>query len=217
MALFSKNYPKNETKKKLVDAVSYFVIDKKVYKFSMTKWIELSEETLDNMELFDKYGFNAIVYDIVSNTFSEYYSTFYESIKDSPFDMSKAVQINGDKDLQGAIRKYKEDFESIFKNFPTDDTLYTHNLLEYGQCFSEIAMVKRKLIVGSNNNEKSINPSAMILEIEVLDGKNANTRRMFIPFLEFINAYNVGCDVNVVGEESYNSIVDCYFADDIDK
>lgn len=123
--------------------------------------------------------------------------------------MSKAVQINDDKDLQNAIRKYKEDFESIFKNFPTDDTLYTHNLLEYGQCFIEIAMVKRKLIVG-RNNEKSINPSAMILEIEVLDGKNANTRRTFIPFLEFINAYSVGCDVNIVGEDS---VVDCYFTD----
>lgn len=213
MAFFSKN----ETEKKLVDAVSYFVIDKKVYKFSMTKWIDQSEETLDNMELFDKYGFDAIIYDIVSNTFSEYYSTFYESIKDSPFDMSKAVQINDDKDLQNAIRKYKEDFESIFKNFPTDDTLYTHNLFEYGRCFSEIAMVKRKLVVG-NNNEKSIDPSAMILEIEVLDGKNANTRRMLIPFLEFIKEYSVGCDVSVIGEENgYISIADCYFADDIDK
>ena len=209
MAFFSKN----ETEKKLVDVVSYFVIDKRVYKFSMTKWIDQSEETLDNMELFDKYGFDAIVYDIVSNTFPEYYSTFYESIKDSPFDMSKAVQINDVKDLQNAIRKYKEDFESIFKNFPTDDTLYTHNQLECGQCFSEIAMVKRKLVVG-NNNEKSINPSAMILEIEVLDGKNAKTRRMFIPFLEFINEYSVGCDVNVIGEDS---VVDCYFTDDIDK
>ena len=55
------------------------------------------------------------------------------------------------------------------------------------------------------------NTDALILEVEIPDGKSAVSKREFMKFYEFICAFEIGCNVKVIDSIDENFSIDSYF------
>ena len=120
-------------------------------------------------------------------------SEYYDSISYLPYDMSKATEVK-DEDLDSAIEKIKMDFKKQFDDFKLDGTLYRANFRSKNKSFNAVVKPKRKLV----DSKESKLEDSLILEIEVLDGKSAKTKREFIPFCKFVEDYTPECEIEVV-------------------
>lgn len=201
MSFLSKN------KKIYRDVLAYYIIDGDLYQLSMRNYLTEADSKLPATEIFNKYGCHLSKYNFIYDEFAEWSSTYYESFNDLPYDMTKAGEVDK-KDLAKAVKKVKSAFKKKFDDFRLDGTLYTSTLefgtdYDDGVCFQSIVKPLRKLV---NESEDNID-LRLILEVEMLDGKSAETKRVFIPFCRFVDYYTPGCAVKVV--ESTNQS-DCY-------
>lgn len=180
------------------DVVAYYIIDGDIYQFSMRKYFTEAESKLPATEIFNKYGCHLSKYNLEYDEFAEWASQYYDNFDALPYDMNTAQEIN-EKDLVKAVKKIKSDFEKKFKDFPLDGTLYTSTLNHYDdmQCFQDVVKPKKKLV---NESEDNI-ARRLIMEIESLDGKESNTKRVFIPFCRFIEYYKPGCAIKVIDSD----------------
>ena len=201
MGLFSKNKTKEI---EYTYFKAYYIIDGNLYRFYLGAHIQEEDlnGSLSSIELFQKYGNDGFVvnkYDIsnIGNINSDdlYIGEceHYDSYDELPFDMSNAREIYT-KDLYNAINEIKMNFEKQFKEFPLDGTLYRANYKHCNSAFKAIVKPKRKLV---DENETKLS-SSLILEIEVLDGIVAETRREFITFKKFIENHVPECNIKVV-------------------
>lgn len=181
-------------KEKWVCALAYYIIDDELYKFSRGIIIQEKDDKLSDKELFNKYGVLVSKFRLDYEDFEDWNSNEYNSLEDVPFDMSKARKVI-DYELWWAIDYVKNAFKKKFDDFCLDNTLYSsvEEEMYEEQCFPVILKPKAKLI---NNSAKKVSES-LILEVEVLDGHNANTRHEFIHFYKFITSYKPGCSVEV--------------------
>lgn len=210
MGIFSKKKTKESEYTYLK---AYYIIDGNLYRFCLGAHIQEEDlnGSLSSIELFQKYGNNGLFvnkYDIKNigsisykdaekinrdGMYSEYSEReYYKSFDELPFDMSKAREIYT-KDLYNAIYELKMNFEKQFKKFQLDGTLYSAKY-RFDNAFKAIVKPKRKLV---NKNESKLAES-LILEIEVLDGKSAETKREFITFYRFVEDYTPECEIEVV-------------------
>jgi hypothetical protein len=180
-------------KEKWVRALEYYIIDGELYKFSKGIIIQEKDEKLSNKEVFNKYGVQVNKFRLDYEDFEDWNCNEYDSLEDVPFDMSKAQEVTDN--LAWAIEYIKNAFKKKFNDFSLDNTLYSsvEEVLDEEQCFPVILKPKAKLI---NNSAKKVTES-LFLEVEVLDGCNANTRHEFIHFYKFITSYKPGCSVEV--------------------
>jgi hypothetical protein len=190
MGLFSK---KEKVESAWIE--SHYIIDGELYKFVLNAFVyEKDRDLLSKMEIFDKYGVSVCKYKIEYEDFRNYWvSEYYDSIKYLPYDMSKATEVK-DEDLDSAIEKIKMDFKKQFDDFKLDGTLYRANFRSEKKSFSAVVKPKRKLV----DSKESKLADSLILEIEVLDGKSAETKREFIPFYKFVEDYTQECEIEVV-------------------
>lgn len=190
MGLFSK---KEKVESTWIE--SHYIIDGELYKFVLNGFVyDKDRNSLSNMELFDKYGFSVCKYKIEYEDFRNYWvSEYYDSISYLPYDMSKATEVK-DEDLDSVIEKIKMDFKKQFDDLKLDGTLYRANFRSENKSFNAVVKPKRKLV-----DRKEIKlADSLILEIEVLDGKSAKTKREFIPFYKFVEDYVPECEIEVV-------------------
>lgn len=176
-----------------VRALAYYIIDGELYKFSKGILLIGDNMNLTDTEIFNKYGVQVNKYRLDYEDFEDWNCKEYDSLEDVPFDMSKAQEVT-DK-LAWAIEYIENAFKKKFNDFCLDNTLYSsvdEDMYEE-QCFPVILKPKAKLIY---NSAKKVSES-LILEVEVLDGNNANTRHGFIHFYKFITSYKPGCSVEV--------------------
>ena len=181
-------------KEKWVRALAYYIIDGELYKFSKGIIIQEKDEKLSDKEVFNKYGVQVNKFRLDYEDFEDWNYNEYDSLEDVPFDMSKAQEVT-DYGLEWAIEYIKNAFKKKFNDFCLDNTLYSsvEEVLDEEQCFPVILKPRAKLI---NNSVKKVTES-LFLEVEVLDGCNANTRHEFIHFYKFITSYKPGCSVEV--------------------
>ena len=211
MGIFSKNKTK-ESKYSYVYLKAYYIIDGNLYRFYLGTYIQEEDlnGSLSSIELFQKYGNDGFIvnkYDISNissisdaekinrdGMYSEYsVCEHYNSFDKLPFDMSKAREIYT-TDLYSAINEIKMNFEKQFKEFPLDGTLYRAKHNRFDNAFKAIVKPKRKLV---DENETKLS-SSLILEVEVLDGIVAETRREFMTFHNFIENHVPECNIKVV-------------------
>lgn len=180
-------------KEKWVNALAYYIIDGELYKFSKSILLIGDNMNLTDTEIFNKYGVTVSKYRLDYEDFEDWNSYEYNSLEEVPFDLSKAHEVT-DK-LEWAIECIENSFKKKFYDFCLDNTLYSsvdEDMYEE-QCFPVILKPKAKLVY---NSAKKVTES-LILEVEVLDGNNANTRHGFIHFYKFITSYKPGCSVEV--------------------
>jgi hypothetical protein len=193
-------------KEKWVRALSYYIIDDELYKFLMHTNVSKNDVKLSNTDIFNKYGVHVSKYRIDFKEFEDWNYEKYNSLNDVPFDMTKAKDIT-EYGLAWGVDYIKNDFKKKFDDFQLDGKIYScKEYHETEQCFPSVVKPKMKLI---NEGEKNIIDS-LILEIEILDGNSAATRREFIPFIRFINQYEEGCAVKVV-DSGYPFKLEDYF------
>lgn len=191
MGFFSK-----EKEKTIYHSVeSYYIIDNRLFEFSMSDMISEDDKQLSNVELFNKYGFE--VTNIYSIGNSGNIEIHYSSFEELSFDMDSAQYV-GDS-LPDAINVLSELNKKKFEEFQLDGTVYTCSVYDHKnghQNFRTIVKPIRKLIDSGCPKGNVLRP--YILEVEVLDGMSASTRREFMPFYEFMLDYEEGQTLEVV-------------------
>ena len=201
------NFLKSKTKYEYVEKFAYFTNGKKIYRVSLEEFIDKKDLKLSRDELFNKYGFYVSEYSLDSGIFEDWKSIeSHDNLSD--YIGGDMKEINS-TELQSAINSIKNNFQKKFDELQLDGTLYTYNVyaLYETSCFQKIAKVKRKLVNKERNDDYRL-----FLEIEILDGKSAETKREFIPFVEFITEYKSGCDLEVVDSgDKWISKVEDYF------
>jgi hypothetical protein len=143
------------------------------------------------------------VFSILSN------GIHFDTLNDVIYDLTTAKELS-EKEMEDAISDLKLAFKKKFDDFRIDGSLYSTKFLrDETQCFPPIVRPKRKLI---NENCKDVT-SSLILEIEVLDGKSAQTRNEFITFYDFLEKYSLGHNIKVLvdGEASNVEKIEEYF------
>lgn len=204
MGLFSK---KEECE--YIITSRYFIIGDDLYRFEVRDFVSVSDRKLPTTELMNKYGFYVSKYNLKFTLISEN-GVYYNTLNDVPYDMTNAKELS-EKELEGAIDNLKLAFKKKFDDFRIDGSLYSGCLFMRDEirCFPPIVRPKRKLI---NEGYKDVIYS-LILEIEVLDGKSAQTRNEFITFYDFIENYKLGHNMKVLvdGEASNVEKIEEYF------
>lgn len=201
MGLFTK-------KQEWRSVVEYYKIDDKLYRFHRGKYIGKGDNELTPTEFFNAYGLDVCEFDIKDGEFANWNGTYYFSLNDDdfPYDMSKVELVDKD-DLEDAIRQLESDFQKKFNDFELNDTLYTYHKY-YDNAFPPVVKVRKKLI---NYKGEDITRQ-MLLEIEVLDGREGVTKREFITFHDFLNDYSEGCPVKVIDSNGeYENSIDDFF------
>lgn len=137
--------------------------------------------------------------------FNGWYNNFEEcnikpflSLSALPFDINKATKVEP-KDLDIAIENVKSDCKKKFDDFKLDGTLYT-NTDKFSFCyyvFPAVVRPKKKLVYENGETARR----KYILEIEIIDGIDAESKRKFILFHDFILNYTPGCVVRVVDSD----------------
>ena len=197
MGLFSKQ--KKATKKgDFIRRELYYIIDGEIYQFVFNAWASnedlnkhLNKPTLD---LMNKYGFSVSKYSLEHNNFRDpCTSDYYDCFALCPYDMSKAVEISAEY-LDIAIKERNDVFRKQFTDFKLDGTLYRAKDRTDKQVFRSIVKPKRKLV----DDFEDTTANSLILEIEILDGKSAETKREFITFYQFLEDYIPECGMIVV-------------------
>lgn len=180
--------------KEWAEVTMYFFHNNAIYQAKMADEIDMENFKLSCKELLNKYGFEVSTYNMEYSDFNVWNTLPYNSLED--FYKDSGVNENHEireEDLYLAIDKIEKDFEMKFNEIKADDTLYTL-MFDSRKCFKSIAKVKKKLI-----DEKTSNiVRSKILEIEVLDGLSATTKREFITFYDFINEFTPGCTIKVL-------------------
>lgn len=172
------------------------------------------DNNLSLMELFDKYD-NIVVcaYDIETDSFEEWNSIYCKTIDELPFAINNAREVSKEN-LDRTIEFVKIVFRNKFEDFQLDGTLYSQGYCTCEQCFPPIVKPIRKLVSRHHTGNDNL---SLILEIEILDGQSATTRREFIPFIRFIKVYAPGHSLKVIeSKNTYIQNVDGYFDDYID-
>lgn len=191
MGIFSKEKEKEKTIHHSVE--SYYIIDNRLFEFSMNDMISEDDKQLSNVELFNKYGFEVSNVHSIGN--SENIEVHFSSFAEMAFDMDSAQYV-GDN-FPDAIDKISELNKKKFEEFHLDGTVYTCSVYENShQNFRTIVKPIRKLIDKGCPKGNVLRP--YILEVEVLDGISAIPRREFMPFYEFLLDYEEGQSLEVV-------------------
>ena len=201
MGLFSK-------KQEWHSVVEYYKIDDKLYRFHRGKYIGKGDNELTPTEFFNAYGLDVCEFDIAEGDFARWDATYHYSLNDDdfPYDMSKAELVDKD-DLEDAISQLESDFQKKFNDFELNETLYTYNKY-FDSTFPPVVKVRKKLI----NNKGEHITRQLLLEVEILDGKNGLTKREFITFYDFLNDYSEGCPVKVLDSNGeYEDSIDDFF------
>lgn len=198
----------NFFKKKRKDLVcrneqAYYYKDGVLYQAEMQEYVDSNDLNLTRYEYFKKYGVDVCEYSLEFDDFVDWQITYYKNIDEFLTDGMEEV-ISQDS-LDDIIKSLKVAFKKKFEDFPLNETLYRCKSYDFSenQCFRTVAMVKKKLI----DEQKDLlnDPNALILEIEILDGSEATTKRQFITFTNFLNEYIAGAGVKVFdsGEKYY--------------
>lgn len=186
----------------------YFIIDDDLYRFQVRDFMSDSDCNLPTKELLNKYGFFVNKFDLKFSLASD--ECYYKTLNDVPYDMTTAKELS-EKEMEDTVSNLKLAFKKKFDDFRLDGSLYSANFFmrNENQCFPPIARPKRKLI---NEGYKDVVYS-LILEIEVLDGKSAQTRNEFITFYDFLENYKLGHNMKVLvdGEASNVEKIEDYF------
>lgn len=116
----------------------------------------------------------------------------FSSLSDLPFDINKATKVE-QKDLDIAIENVNLDCKKKFDDFKLDGTLYTDTDISSfsEEVFPAVVRPKKKLVYENGETARR----KYILEIEIIDGLDAESKRKFILFHDFILNYAPGCDV----------------------
>lgn len=191
MCLFSK---KNKSKGDFIRRESYYIIDGEIYQFLFNGWACNEDLNKSNLELMNEYGFFVNKYYIEHNKFSNAWaSNYYDCFDLCPYDMSKAAEISAEY-LDIAIKEREDVLRKQFTDFKLDGTLYRSKDRTDKQVFRSIVKPKRKLV----DKFEEITANSLILEIEIIDGKSAKTKREFITFHQFLEDYVPECEIEVV-------------------
>lgn len=186
----------------------YFIIDDDLYRFQVRDFMSDSDCNLPTKELLNKYGFFVNKFDLKFSLASD--ECYYKTLNDVPYDMTTAKELS-EKEMEDTVSNLKLAFKKNFDDFRIDGSLYSGNFFmrDETQCFPTIARPKRKLI----NEEYKDVVYSLILEIEVLDGKSAQTRNAFISFYDFLENYKLGHNMKVLvdGEASNVEKIEDYF------
>lgn len=202
------NIFRNKPERKWIDLRAYYKINGEIYRTRLEDEVDVDDLNLSRDELFNKYGVWVCKYSIEYRNFTEWNEINYKSLDEFFEDIcaKDPVEINEDE-LEEYCNNVDEEFKMKFNDFKLDDTLYTCNFFTDGCCLKEIVKVKKKLINESVNNVRD----ALILEIEILDGKSAVSKREFMKFYDFINEFKIGCNVKVIDSIDDNFSIDSYF------
>lgn len=191
MCLFSK---KNKNKGDYIRRESYYIIDGEIYQFVFNAWACNEDLNKSNWELMNEYGFFVNKYCLEHNKFrNTWFSNYYDCFDECPYDMSKAAEISAEY-LDIAIKEREDVLRKQFTDFKLDGTLYRAKDRTDNQVFKSIVKPKRKLV----DKFEEITANSLILEIEIIDGKSAETKREFITFLQFLEDYIPECEIEVV-------------------
>ena len=199
----------NKPEREWIELKAYYKIDGEIYQARLQEEVDVDDLNLSRDELFNKYGVWVCTYSLECGDVAELDEIDYKSL-DEFFKCIKAndvVEVNEDE-FEEYCNNLKDEFKMKFNDFKLDDTLYTSKFLTTG-CYlkGEIVKVKKKLI-----NESVYNVTdALILEVEILDGKSAVTKREFMKFYDFIRDYEIGCNVKVIDSIDDNFSIDSYF------
>ena len=202
---------KNE--KTWLEKTAYYNINGDIYRAEMRDNVDDKDRELPYKELSNIYGVWVCKYSLEYSDMADWNETHYCSLDEffTLFNINESNEID-EKDLENAIKNLYEDFKKKFDEFELNDTLYTcnsyiHTAYNDKCCFQPIVKVKKKLINESQTNIAC----SLILEIEVLDGESATTKREFIKFHNFVENYIPGCNIKVVDSNDDNYTVDSYF------
>lgn len=204
MGLFSK---KEEYDYMIIS--KYFIMDDGLYKFEVRELMPYSDRNLPTKELLNKYGFYVSKYELKSVFSILSNGIHFDTLNDVIYDMTTAKELS-EKELEDAISDLKLAFKKKFDDFRIDGSLYSTKFLrDETQCFPPIVRPKRKLINEGYNDVAY----SLILEVEMLDGKSAQTRNEFISFYDFIENYKLGHNMKVIvdGEASNVEKIEEYF------
>lgn len=196
-----------KSEKEWIDLKAY-KINGEIYQTRLEGKADVNDLNLSRDELFNKYGVWVSKYSIEYRDFAEWNEIYYESL-DAFFKYICAkvpVEINEDE-FEEYCNNVDEELKMKFNDFKLDDTLYTCNFFVDGCYLKEIVKVKKKLINESVSNIRN----ALILEVEILDGKSAVTKREFMKFYDFIRDFKIGCNVKVIDSIDDNFSIDSYF------
>ena len=188
----------------------YFIIDDDLYRFQVRDFMSDSDCNLPTKELLNKYGFFVNKFDLKFSLASD--ECYYKTLNDVPYyiDMTTAKELS-EKEMEDTVSNLKLAFKKKFDDFRLDGSLYSAKFFmrDETQCFPTIVRPKRKLI----NEEYKDVVYSLILEIEVLDGKSAQTRNAFISFYDFLENYKLGHNMKVLvdGEASNVEKIEDYF------
>lgn len=190
---------------------AYYNINGEIYRAEMRDNVDDKDRELSYKELSNIYGVWVCKYSLEYSDMADWNETHYCSLDEffTLFNINESNEID-EKDLENAIKNLYEDFKKKFDEFELNDTLYTCNIhTAYNDkcCFQTIAKVKKKLIDESQTNIAR----SLILEIEVLDGESATTKREFIKFHNFVEDYIPGYNIKVVDSNDNNYTIDSYF------
>lgn len=197
-----------KSEKEWIDLKAYYKINEEIYRTRLEGNADVNDLNLSRDELFNKYGVWVCKFSIEYREFAEWNEIYYESL-DEFFKYiceKDPVEINEDE-LEEYCNNADEEFKMKFNDFKLDDTLYTCNFFVDGCYLKEIVKVRKKLINESVSNIRN----ALILEVEILDGKSADTKREFMKFYDFIRDFKIGCNVKVIDSIDDNFSIDSYF------
>lgn len=188
----------------------YFIIDDDLYKFEVRELMPCSDRNLPTKELLNKYGFYVSKYELKSVFSVLSNGIHFDTLNDVIYNMTNAKELS-EKEMEDAISNLKLDFKKKFDDFRIDGSLYSAKFFmrDETQCFPQIVRPKRKLINEGYNDVAY----SLILEVEMLDGKSAQTRNEFISFYDFIKNYTLGHNMKVIvdGEASNVEKIEEYF------
>lgn len=204
MGLFSKKQTYE-----WVSIKEYYKINGEIYQLTLDQQISTKDKELSNIDLFNKYGVEVCKYDLTYDCFADWDQYYVDTFDQVIAQLGDADEIDV-KDLAKTIKTYKVEFKKKFEDFDLDDEkLYTRTSREGAigeQCFNTIVKPISKLV-----NEKNKGMTSLILEIEVLNGKSAETRREFMTFIKFVENYAEGCNLKIFETIDDINNVDDYF------
>lgn len=197
-----------KSEKEWIDLKAYYKINEEIYQTRLEGKADVNDLNLSRDELFNKYGVWVCKFSIEYKEFAEWNEIYYESLDEffKYICTKDPVEINEDE-LEEYCNNVDEEFKMKFNDFKLDGTLYTCNFFVDGCYLKEIVKVRKKLINESVSNIRD----AFILEVEILDGKSADTKREFMKFYDFIRDFKIGCNVKVIDSIDDNFSIDSYF------
>ena len=191
-----------------IDLKAYYKINGEIYQARLQEEVDVEDLNLSRDELFNKYGVWVCTYSLEYGDLAEWKEIDYKSLDEffEHIGEKNPVEINEDE-LKEYCNNVENEFKMKFNDFKLDDTLYTCKFFADGCYLKEVVKVKKKLM---NESVYRIT-DALILEVEILDGKSAVSKREFMKFYDFIRDFEIGCNVKVIDSIDENFSIDSYF------